>query len=116
LEAKRVELGVADDLKAVPGLTAPMLVALGQKDIKTLEDFAGLVGDDIRGYFETKNGERVREPGVLEEFQLTQEQADALVLNARIAAGWIEAPPEEPEAEPVAGDADDVASVFPDRG
>jgi len=115
LESKRVALGVADDLKGVPGLTGPMLVTLGEKGVKTLEDFAGLVGDDIRGYFETKNGERVREPGVLEEYQLSQEQADALVLNARIAAGWIEAPPEEPEAE-TEGDADDVARVFPDRG
>jgi N utilization substance protein A len=116
LEAKRVALGVADDLKAVPGLTAPMLVTLGEKGVKTLEDFAGLIGDDIRGYFETKNGERVREPGVLEQYQLTQEQADALVLNARIAAGWIEAPPEPEPEETVQGDADDVASVFPDRG
>src|SRR5262249_60470105 len=97
LEAKRVELGVQDDLKAVPGLTAPMLVALGAKGTKTLEDFAGFTGDDLRGWFETKNGERVREPGALEEFQLTQEQADALILNARIAAGWIEAPPEPEE-------------------
>ncbi len=76
-----------------------MLVTLGEKGVKTLEDFAGLVGDDIRGYFETKNGERVREPGILEDYQLTSEQADQLVLNARVAAGWIEAPP-EPEHEP----------------
>jgi N utilization substance protein A len=93
-----------------------MLVALGEKDVKTLEDFAGLVGDDIRGYFETKNGERVREPGVLESFALTQEQADALVLNARIAAGWIEAPPEPEPAPPLTeGDAGYADSVFPDR-
>jgi N utilization substance protein A len=91
-----------------------MLVALGEKGVKTLDDFAGSTGDDLRGWFETRNGERVREPGVLEEFQLTQEQADALVLNARIAAGWIEAPPEE-EAVEAEGDADDVASVFPER-
>ena len=114
LEAKRIELGVEDALKSVPGLTPQMLVALGQKGVKTLEDFAGSTGDDLRGWFETKNGERVREPGILEEFQLTQEQADGLVLNARIAAGWIEAPPEE-EAVEEQGDADDVASVFPER-
>jgi len=114
LEAKRVALGVEDALKGVAGLTAPMLVTLGEKGVKTLDDFAGLVGDDIRGYFETKNGERVREPGVLEDYQLTPEQADALVLNARVAAGWIDALP-EPEAE-AEGDADDVARVFPDRG
>ncbi len=111
LENKRIELGVADDLKAVPGLTAPMLVTLGEAGVKTLEDFAGLVGDDIRGYFETKNGERVREPGVLETYQLTQEQADALVLNARIAAGWIEAPPEE-EATEEEGETDELSNVF----
>ncbi len=116
LESKRVALGVADDLKSVAGLTAPMLVTLGEKGVKTLEDFAGLVGDDIRGYFESKNGERVRVPGVLEDYQLTSEQADQLVLNARVAAGWIEALPEPEEAPQAEGDADDVASVFPDRG
>jgi N utilization substance protein A len=112
LEVKRVNLGVEDALKAVPGLTPQMLVALGEKDVRTLEDFAGLTGDELRGWFETKNGERVREPGVLESFQLSQEQADGLVLNARIAAGWIEAPEEEPVEQ---GDADEIASVFPHR-
>ncbi len=114
LEAKRVELGVEDALKAVPGLTAQMLVALGEKGVKTLDDFAGFTGDELRGWFETKNGERVREPGALEDFQLTQEQADALILNARIAAGWIEAPP-EPEVVAEEGGADDYSGVFPDR-
>jgi len=114
LEAKRVALGVQDDLKGVPGLTAQMLVALGEKGTTTLEDFAGFTGDDLRGWFETKNGERVREPGMLEAFELTQEQADGLVLNARIAAGWIEAPP---EPEPTESEAqDELSSVFPDRG
>jgi N utilization substance protein A len=118
LEAKRQALGVEDALTQVPGLTPHMVVALGEKAVKTLEDFAGFTGDELRGWFETKGGERVREPGVLESFQLSQEQADALILNARIAAGWIDAPPEEPEAEdPVSeeGGEPSVASVFPDR-
>jgi N utilization substance protein A len=97
LDARRKELGVQDDLLTVPGLTLPMVVALGEKDVKSLEDFAGLTGDDLRGWFETKNGERVREPGMLESFNLTAEQADDLILNARIAAGWIEAPVVEEE-------------------
>jgi N utilization substance protein A len=121
LDAKRRELGVEDALVEVPGFgrslsALQMLVAMGQKGVKTLEDFAGLTGDELRGWFETKGGERVREPGVLEEFQLTQEQADALVLNARIAAGWIDAPPEEEAAPEEEGGADDVESVFPERG
>jgi N utilization substance protein A len=115
LEAKRKDLGVADDLAKVPGLTGPMLVALGEKGVKTLDDFAGFTGYELRGWFETRNGERVREPGALEDFQLTQEQADALILNARIAAGWIEAPPEPEVVEEERGADDDIASVFPDR-
>ncbi|MGE3142611.1 MAG: helix-hairpin-helix domain-containing protein, partial [Hyphomonadaceae bacterium] len=97
-DAKRRELGVEDALVEVPGLTAPMAVALGEAGVKTLEDFAGLTGDDLRGWFETKNGERVREPGVLDSFSLSQEQADALILQARVAAGWIEAPAAEEDA------------------
>jgi N utilization substance protein A len=97
-EAKRVELGVEDALAGVTGLTGQMLVALGEKGVKTLDDFAGLTGEELRGWFETKNGERVREPGVLESFELTPEAADALILNARVAAGWIDAPAQEEEA------------------
>ncbi len=95
LEAKRVALGVEDSMKTVPGLSAKMLVTLGEKGVTALEDFAYHTGDELRGWFETKGGERVREPGLLEDYQLTQEQSDALILNARIAAGLIEAPPEE---------------------
>ena len=36
-------------LKEVPGITTAMLVALGKADIKTVEDFAGSVPDDLVG-------------------------------------------------------------------
>jgi N utilization substance protein A len=55
----------------------------------------------LRGAFERKNGERVRTPGALESFELSIEDAEALILNARVAAGWIEADP-QPEPEPEA--------------
>ena len=78
-----------------------MAVALGEGDVKTVEDLAGLVPDDLRGWYETKNGERVREPGILEAFALSPEDAEALIMRARVAMGWVEAPPEpEYEEEP----------------
>ncbi|MFZ4068662.1 MAG: transcription termination factor NusA [Caulobacterales bacterium] len=95
LDAKRQELGVEDALLEVPGVTLEMAVKLGQAEIKSVEDLAGLVPDDIRGWFETKNGERVRHAGILDDMQLTPEQCEALILEARISAGWIEAPPAE---------------------
>jgi N utilization substance protein A len=75
-----------------------MAVALGAGDVKTVEDLAGLVPDDLRGWFESKNGERVREPGILETFGLEPQDAELLIMRARVAMGWIEAP-EEPEVE-----------------
>src|SRR3954465_9835258 len=100
-DAKRVELGVEDGLLEIEGITLPMAVALGEGDVKTVEDLAGLVPDDLRGWFENKNGERVREPGILEAFGLDPQDAELLIMRARVAMGWIEAP-EEPEVEPEA--------------
>jgi N utilization substance protein A len=99
-DAKRVELGVEDALLEIEGVTLPIAVALGEGDVKTVENLADLVPDDLRGWFETKNGERVREPGILEAFGLEPADAEALIMRARVAMGWVEAPPEpEPEVE-----------------
>ena len=98
-DAKRNELGVEDGLLEIEGVTLPIAVALGEGGVKTVEDLADLVPDDLRGWFETKNGERVRETGILEAFGLEPADAEALIMRARVVMGWIEAPP-EPEPEP----------------
>jgi N utilization substance protein A len=101
-DAKRVELGVEDGLLEIEGITLPMAVALGEGGVKTVEDLADLVPDDLRGWFETKDGQRVREPGILEAFSLEPADAEQLIMRARVVMGWVEAPPEpefEPEAE-----------------
>ena len=100
LDAKRKELGVEDGVLEVEGVTLPMAVALGEGGVKTLEDLADLATDEIRGAFESKNGERVRVPGALESFNLSVEEAEGLILRARVAAGWIDAADlEQPEEE-----------------
>ena len=99
---------------AVPGVTGAMAVALGEGGVKTVEDLADLATDEIRGGYEMKNGERTKVPGVLESFNLAQEDAEMLILQARVAAGWIDASelpqPPEPEYEEV----DYVDEVFGD--
>jgi N utilization substance protein A len=73
-----------------------MAVALGEHEIKTLEDLAGCATDDLLGYYEqNKEKERVRVPGALEGFDLTAEDANAIIMKARVKAGWIEEEPEE---------------------
>jgi N utilization substance protein A len=97
-DARRVELGVEDAVLEIEGVTLPIAVALGEGEVKSVEDLAGLIPDDLRGWFETRDGERVREPGVLEAFNLSPDDAEALIMRARVIMGWVEAPP-EPEYE-----------------
>jgi N utilization substance protein A len=66
-----------------------MLVRLGENDVKTLEDFAGCVTDDLTGWFETVERKRVRQDGILDGFDISPEEAEALIMSARVKAGWV---------------------------
>ncbi|HMK89333.1 MAG TPA: transcription termination factor NusA, partial [Methylocystis sp.] len=96
-DARRRELGVSDELLEIAGLTSEMLVRLGENDIKTVEDFAGCVPDDLVGWSEKKDGETKKHDGFLTGIDLSREEAEAMIMAARVRAGWIEA---EVEAEP----------------
>jgi transcription termination/antitermination protein NusA len=88
-DARRRELGVEDALKDVPGVTTRMLVAFGENAIKTVEDLAGCATDDLIGWTERKEGETVKHAGVLDGFELSREEAEAIIMQARIKMGWI---------------------------
>ena len=89
LDAQRKEIGVADDLAEIEGLTPAMLVRLGENDIKTLEDFAGCVTDDLTGWFETVDRKRVRQDGILDGFDITADEAEAIIMQSRVKVGWV---------------------------
>ena len=98
-DAKRRALGVEDALKSVAGITTAMLVSLGENDVKTLEDLAGCATDDLVGWSERQNNETVRHSGFLDGFELSREDAESIIMDARFKAGWIEAPvPAEADA------------------
>ena len=102
-DAKRVALGVADELKQIDGLTGQMLVALGEDGIKTIEDFAGCAADDLVGWSERKDGETKKFEGLFSKFEVSRTEAENMVVQARLLAGWITeadlATEEAPEAE-----------------
>jgi len=102
-DAKRRELGVEDTVAEIEGLTPAILVKLGENGIKSLEDLAGCASDDLLGYVENKGTERVRVPGALEGFDLAADDVNAIIMNARVKAGWVKeedlAPPAPPETE-----------------
>ncbi len=105
-DEERKKLGVEDALKEVPGMTTSMLVALGKDGIRTLEDFAGSIPDELVGWVERKDGEATRHRGALDGYDLSRADAEAMIMAARVQAGWITEedlhPPVGPEAEAVA--------------
>ncbi len=100
-DARRVELGVSDELKTFEGLSAAMLVALGEAGIKTMEDLADCATDDLTGWTERKGTESVKHKGAFSGLEVSAAEAEALIMAARVKMGWIEpaAEPEEAAAE-----------------
>ncbi|SMX24930.1 transcription termination factor NusA [Boseongicola aestuarii] len=84
------ELGAEDSLIDFEGLTPQMVEALAQDDVKTLEDFATCADWELAGGWTTVNGERVKDDGVLEKFDVSLEEAQTLVMTARIQLGWVD--------------------------
>ena len=82
-QSKIDNLEVSQDLIEFSLLTKAMIVKLAENDIKTLEDFAGLTTDDLIGYFEDKSDKSSRVPGLLEDFNLTKDEGDHLIMEAR---------------------------------
>ena len=60
-----------------------MLMTLGEQKILTLTDFADLASDELTGAYDVVNGEKIKIKGYLEEFALTRQEADNLIMAAR---------------------------------
>ncbi|KZX94759.1 transcription termination/antitermination protein NusA [Sulfitobacter sp. HI0082] len=96
-------LGVEDSLVEFEGLTPQMIEALAKDDVKTLEDFATCADWELAGGWTTVNGERVKDDGALEPFEVSLEDAQAMIMTARVMLGWVD--PTELEGD---ADEDDV--------
>jgi len=99
LDDKRRKLGVQDELKTIEGLTSTMLVKLGENDVKTIEDLAGCATDDLIGWSERKGNETTKHAGFFDGSEMSREEAEALIMSARVQAGWVEAQAADAEPE-----------------
>ena len=91
-DQKRRDLGVMDEMSQVPGVNTSMMVALGEAGVKTVEDFADLATDDLVGWTERKrekDEEPVRHKGILSAFDISRHDAEEMIMQARVVAGWI---------------------------
>ncbi|QIK40075.1 transcription termination factor NusA [Pontivivens nitratireducens] len=88
---KAREMGVEDSLFEFEGLTPQMIVALAEDGIKNLTDFAQCADWELAGGYTTVDGKRVKDDGLLEQFDVSLEEAKELVLTARVLLGYIDA-------------------------
>ncbi len=107
--AKARELGAEDSLIEFDGITAQMAEVLAADGVKTLEDFATCADWELAGGWTTVDGERVKDDGLLEQFGMELEEAQSMIMTARVLLGWVD--PAELEAAHDDEDATEEAEV-----
>ncbi len=124
LDAARTA-GMQEDLIEFDGLSPPMLEALAKEGILTLTDFAELADWELAGGYTVANGQRTKDDGILEPFDVGEDEAQTLIMTARVVLGMMtaeeafpvaeeeeEEPGEEEEAAPALSDAEAVFADF----
>ncbi|MBB5223886.1 N utilization substance protein A [Amaricoccus macauensis] len=115
------ELGVEQSLLDFEGLTPQMIETLAVEGIKTIEDFATCADWELAGGYTTVEGKRVKDTGLLEKYDMSLEEAQTLVMKARVQIGWVDAselvkPEEDGEAEVAESEADGDAEADGEAG
>ena len=89
-DARRKELGVVDAVLELEGVTPRMAVLFGENEIKTVDDVAGLVPDDITGWREPgPDGKPAWQNGILKKGEMRKDDAQIFIMKARVVAGWV---------------------------
>jgi len=104
-------LGAEDSLIEFEGLSPQMVVALAQDDVKTLEDFATCADWELAGGWTVVDGERVKDDGILEPFDVSLAEAQTMVMTARVMLGWVDPADLEPEGDEPEDEEDDGTGV-----
>jgi N utilization substance protein A len=91
LNAQRLELGVEDDVMDLDGMSPAFAVKLGENEVKSVEDVAGLVPDDLTGWRENgPDGKPVWQDGILKKGEMRKDDAQLFIMRARVQVGWVE--------------------------
>jgi len=90
-ESPTAKLSLEHAFVDIPAMLASMLIAFGRNGITTVEDLAACATDDLLGWTERQGDEVTIHPGILGDMDVSRKECDAIILQARIRAGWIEA-------------------------
>ncbi|MDE0114504.1 MAG: transcription termination factor NusA [Albidovulum sp.] len=105
------ELGVEIALEEFDGLSPKMIETLAEEGILTLEEFAACADWELAGGYVMEGGKRKKDDGILENCDITLEEARLLVMSARVAVGIIDTA----ELEAVIADDDNFNSESGDE-
>ena len=89
LEAAKA-LGAEQGLIDFEGLTPQMIETLAKDGVTSLEEFARCADWELAGGWTTVDGERTKDDGLLEPYGVSLEEAQNLVMTARIMLGWVD--------------------------
>jgi N utilization substance protein A len=103
-------LGIEESLVEFEGLTPPMLVVLAKDGIKTLEDFATCADWELAGGWTTENGQRKKDEGLLEKFDVSLDEAQTMIMTARVMLGWVDPTEMEAGAEEAAEEEEEAGA------
>ncbi|MCV6597210.1 MAG: transcription termination factor NusA [Mangrovicoccus sp.] len=112
------KLGVEDALVDFDGLSPPMILALAKDGVLSLEDFATCADWELAGGWTTVDGKRVKDDGVLEPFEVGLEEAQDMVMTARVQLGWVDPAdliPQADEAEAEEGSEEELGEAAPEE-
>ncbi|ETA53679.1 transcription termination factor NusA [Ponticoccus alexandrii] len=103
-EARARELGADDSLFGFEGLTPQMIEVLAEDGVTSLEDFATCADWELAGGWTTVDGQRTKDDGLLEKFGVSLEDAQEMVMTARVLLGWVDPTELEEGEEPEDGE------------
>ncbi len=87
---KARELGVQEDLIEFDGLSPQMILALAEDGILDLAEFATCADWELAGGYSVVDNKRVKDDGLLEKFDVGLEEAQYLVMTARVTLGIVD--------------------------
>jgi len=108
---KARELGAEDSLIEFEGLTPQMVQVLAEDGVKTLEDFATCADWELAGGWTTVDGERIKDDGLLEPFDVALDEAQNMVMTARVMLGWVDPSDLEGDDEAIGDEGDDAVAT-----
>ncbi len=111
LQERLRELGVEETLLEVAHMTPEIAVKLaeaGEDSVRTVRDLAYCAADDLVGWTERKDGEKIFHEGILSPRDLSRAEAEEMIMDARVRAGLVEPEPEEGAEAPGDAEADDT--------